>query len=194
MAATFGKIEEFDREKEAWSQYVERLGYFFKANKIDDGDRKRAVFLSVIGATTYRMLRSLVAPAKPGEKPFPDLMTVLSGHFSPKPSEIVQWFKFHTRTRKPGESIAKFVEELRALAEFCNFGDTLEKMLRDRLVCGVNNDDIQRRLLAEKGLSIRKLWSLQSVWKLQSRMLSYWALHHSGSLLVQFWLQKRYIK
>ena len=58
MAATFGKIEEFDREKEAWSQYVERLGYFFEANKIDDGDRKRTVFLSVIGATTYRTLRS----------------------------------------------------------------------------------------------------------------------------------------
>ena len=77
MAATFGKIEEFDREKEAWSQYIERLGYFFEANKIDDGDRKRAVFLSVIGATTYRTLRSLVAPAKPGEKPFPDLVTVL---------------------------------------------------------------------------------------------------------------------
>ena len=104
MAATFGKIEEFYRENEAWSQYIERLG---EANKIDDGDRKRAVFLCVIGATTYRTLRSLVAPAKPGEKPFQDLVTVLSDHFSPKLSEIVQQFKFHTRTRKPGESIGR---------------------------------------------------------------------------------------
>ena len=32
MAATFGKIEELDREREAWSQYVEQLGYFFEAN------------------------------------------------------------------------------------------------------------------------------------------------------------------
>ena len=107
MAATFGKIEEFYREKEAWSQYIEWFGYFFEANIIDDGDRKRAVFLSVIGATTYRTLRSLVAPAKPGEKQFQDLVTVLSDHFSPKLSEIVQQFKFHTRTRKPGESIGR---------------------------------------------------------------------------------------
>ena len=66
----------------------------------------------------------------------------------------MQRFKFHTRTRKPGESIAKFIEELRLLVEFCNFIETLEKMLRDRLVCG--NDDIQRRLLAEKRLIYKK--------------------------------------
>ena len=90
MAATSGKIEELDREKEAWSQTVERLGYFFEANKMTMVNGKRAMFLSVIGATTYRMLRSLVAPAKPGENPFQDLVTVLSDHFSPKPSEIVQ--------------------------------------------------------------------------------------------------------
>ena len=63
-------------------------------------------------------------------------------------------FKFHTRTWKPGESITKFIEELRLLVEFCNFIETLEKMLRDRLVCG--NDDIHRRLLAEKRLTYKK--------------------------------------
>lgn len=43
--------------------------------------------------------------------------------------------------------------ELRKLAQDCNFGDTLTVMLRDRLVCGVNDDSIQRRLLAEDGLT-----------------------------------------
>ena len=70
-------------------------------------------------------------------------MTVLSDHFSLKQSEIMQRFKFHTRTKKPGEPIAKFVEELKTLAEFCNFGET-KKMLKDHIVCGVNNDDLQR--------------------------------------------------
>ena len=41
-----------------------------------------------------------------------------------------------------------YVAEVRSLAEFCNFGQTLlEAMLRDRIVCGINDDAIQRRLL-----------------------------------------------
>ena len=46
--------------------------------------------------------------------------------------------------------------ELRALSEYCNFGDTLESMLRDRLVCGVNELQIQKCLLAEDRLTFKK--------------------------------------
>ncbi len=43
--------------------------------------------------------------------------------------------------QQPGEKVAAYVAELRALAEFCNFGATLEDMLRDRLVCGANDEE-----------------------------------------------------
>ena len=36
----------------------------------------------------------------------------------------------------------------------------LEKMLRDRLVCGVNDERIQRRLLAESQLEFKKTMEL----------------------------------
>ena len=49
-----------------------------------------------------------------------------------------------------------YVAELRKLTEHCNFGDTLPEMLRDRLVCGINNKKIQRRLLAERELTLKK--------------------------------------
>lgn len=41
--------------------------------------------------------------------------------------------------------------ELRKLAQDFDFGDILT--VRDRLVCGVNDDNIQRGLLAEDGLT-----------------------------------------
>ena len=46
-----------------------------------------------------------------------------------------------------------YVAELHSLTEHCNFGSTLNTMLRDRLVCGVNNDSIQKRLLSESALT-----------------------------------------
>ena len=62
--------------------------------------------------------------------------------FSPKQSEIVQRSKFYSHLRKPGENISSHVAELRTLAKHCNFGGTLQVMIRDRLVCGVSDDSI----------------------------------------------------
>ena len=160
MTATLGKIEEFDGGREEWPQYVERMGHFFTANAITDADKKRAVFLSVVGPATYKLLRSLVSPKKPGEKSYDELVQVLTAHYNPTPSETVQRFKFHSRFRKQGESVATFVAELRSLAEFCNFKNTLEDMLRDRIVCGINNGAIQKRLLAESTLTYQKALEL----------------------------------
>ena len=49
--------------------------------------------LSVIGPS----LTSLLAPDKPGDKPYKDFVKKLTEHFNPTPSEIVKRFKFHGR-------------------------------------------------------------------------------------------------
>ena len=64
--------------------------------------------------------------------------------------------KFHSRNRKEDEGVAAYVAELRKLTEHCNLGESLPEMLRDRLVCGINNKKIQRRLLAERELTLKK--------------------------------------
>ena len=154
--ATIGRIEEFREDKEEWSQYTERLEHFFAANGITDDDKKRSVFLTVIGARAYKKLRSLIAPVKPGESDFATMLKAMKDHYVPAPSEIVQRFCFNSRFRRTGESVSTYVAELRALAEFCNFGDTLNLMIRDRLVCGINDENTQQLLLAEKGLTYAK--------------------------------------
>ena len=53
------------------------------------------------------------------------------------------------RNRKLGESISQYMAELRRLSQYCEHGDSVESMLGDRLVCGVNHDRMQQRLLSE---------------------------------------------
>ena len=53
-----------------------------------------------------------------------------------------------------------YVSELRALAQWCNFGQSLENMLRDRLVVGIDNEAIQRRLLSETAQTFKKALEL----------------------------------
>ena len=49
-----------------------------------------------------------------------------------------------------------YVAELRKLSTYCEYGNSLNEMLRDRIVCGINDSRIQRRLLAERDLTFDK--------------------------------------
>ena len=160
MQAQIAQVGEFDTKLESWEQYAEKLGHFLDANGIEDATKKRSVFLSVIGPTTYKVLASLIAPEKPGDKDYEELVKVLKEHHNCTLSDIVQRYKFHTRTRQPSESTTQFVAELRALAQYCNFGASLTDLLRDRIVCGINDDHIQRILLSEKALTFEKALEL----------------------------------
>ena len=58
----------------------------------------------------------------------------------------------HRRKQSPAESIAKYVAELRRLGTRYKFGEYLNDVLRDRLVCGLSNNNIQKLLLSEAKL------------------------------------------
>jgi len=78
-------------------------------------------------------------------------------------------YKFHSRIQQPGESITAFVAELWKLTEFCEFEDTVNEMLRDRFVTGLNNTHIQHCLLAEATLTFTKAQEIAQAMELTER-------------------------
>ena len=156
MASLYGTVGPFNDEEETWTQYVERLEQYFIANEVEDDKKQRAIFLIVCGPKTYALLRDLLQPQKPSATELKVIVKTLEDHFLPKPNVIVERFKFHSRGRQETESVSRYVAELRKMSEHCNFGGPLDDMIRDRLVCGVNNDRIQRRLLTEPELTYQK--------------------------------------
>ena len=90
-----------------WSEWK-----YLSANKIEE-DKQSAVFLNVVGARTFALLRDLVAPAKPAEMSLADLCYTLWSHSEPKPIVIAERYYFHSRSQGPTESIAEFLAELR---------------------------------------------------------------------------------
>ena len=137
LMAYLGTIAEFSSSQECWTAYVESLIQYLAANKIEDADQQRAILLSVCGPVTYRLIRNMVSPKKPTELKFAEIVEVVQKHHDPKPSVIVQCYRFNSRSRWAGESVADYVAELQHLSEHCEFGKTLNEMLCDRLVCGV---------------------------------------------------------
>ncbi|CAB4021332.1 Transposon Ty3-I Gag-Pol poly [Paramuricea clavata] len=110
----FGHVGEFSSEREAFKSYVERMEMFFTANSIvetpgeeNEGanqlvkDRKRAIFLTEIGADVYPTLSNLLVPAKPKDTSLANFFQALEKHFNPAPLEIAESFHFGTRSQKP---------------------------------------------------------------------------------------------
>ena len=82
-----------------------------------------------MGEKAYKLMCSLISPAKPNDKSFGQLVKAMRRHLRPLPSEIVQHYKFNSRIWQDGKSVAVYVSELKALVQYCNFGETLEVML-----------------------------------------------------------------
>ena len=53
-------------------------------------------------------------------------------------------------------TVSAYIAQLKQLAEYCNYGATLPDMLRDRLVCGIAQQEWQKRLLSEDKLTYDK--------------------------------------
>lgn len=151
--AQYGRIGEFDPEKEDWDLYVECLAHYFAVNDINEDKKQKAILLSVIGVDAYKLLRNLVMPATPGDKSLDEIVEVMKEHRNLTPSAIVQQYKFNSRNQKCNEGVADFIAELRQIAKHCNYQDKLDEMLRDQLVSGLRNERIQCCLLAEPDLT-----------------------------------------
>ncbi|XP_025758532.1 uncharacterized protein K02A2.6-like [Oreochromis niloticus] len=155
MAGMIGQMDPFDDAGEQWATYIERFEHYILANDIQP-EKRVPVLLSVMGPKTYGLLRNLVAPSKPGTMQYDNIVGVLQAHFAPKPLVIAERFRFHKRNQGEEETVAQYVAVLKRLSEHYEFGAYLEDALRDRFVCGLKCETVQKRLLTEKDLTFRK--------------------------------------
>ena len=61
--------------------------------------------------------------------------------------------------------MAAFVACLRELAQSCGYVASLEDMLRDCLVCGIQDDHLQRSLLAVANLTLKTAFEKAQVFE-----------------------------
>ena len=165
MASVIGTVSPFNESEDTWQSYAERLEFFFVANEIDSVAKKQAIFLSSMGAKSYKLLCNLVAPRKAGDCSYTEIVEVLKNHHNPRPSTIVQRFKFNSRVRASSESVRDYVAELKCLSEFCEYNDSLKEMFRDRMLYGINARRIQQRFLSERQLTIWKALEMAQAMK-----------------------------
>ena len=114
-------------------------------------ERKRvAIFLTLVGAETYKLLKSPVSPDVPSTRTFQRLTDTIRNLLKPRTLAVAERFRYHKRQQRDGETVSQFETELRSLASASEFGEFLGQALRDQLVCGIRNESTQRKLLSQE--------------------------------------------
>ena len=117
-------------------------------------DRPAYAFLnSQINATLVYLHRYKVVAFTCYMLSLQDVMNAFEEHCNLKKNETVERYKFFTRIQEEGESIKKFVTDLKLLAATCNFGTLHDSLLRDRIICGIRNSAL-RKVLLKKWLTL----------------------------------------
>ncbi|KAJ8032982.1 hypothetical protein HOLleu_23086 [Holothuria leucospilota] len=196
-----GGVGRFDHAIETFTSYTERLEMFFVANNIVEKagntpeiiaerkvmqEKKTAIFLSEVGPDVYSVLSNLVAPAKRKDKSIDEIFISLKQYYEPAPLEISESFHFGKRDQKPGESVSDYILALKKLSIHCNFGNYLNRALRDRFVCGLRDEKIQNKLLNMENLTFddacRTATSMEMASKQAQEMRPNSSNHSSGSV------------
>ncbi|UYV75691.1 K02A2.6-like [Cordylochernes scorpioides] len=153
----FRSYLEFEEKKnENFCSFIERLEQFLILEEASE-EKKKAYLLTLIGGKAYETLKNLCSPKLPKEYKYEELIEKLVEYFSPRRSIIVERFMFFGRIQKETESVSEYLVEIKRLASTCGFGEFLKESLRDKLVCGMRNAKIQRRILSEGDVPLARV-------------------------------------
>ncbi|XP_075744148.1 uncharacterized protein LOC142802950 [Rhipicephalus microplus] len=127
--------------------YVERFELYTTVNEIAEA-KKLHLFLSVIWEETDVTLPSLLLPKTPSTSSYPEVLSALKKHYSPRWLVVSERYHFNQRKQASQETVTEFVVQLKKLASICDFGAFLEQALRDHLRAGLHSKARRYRLQA----------------------------------------------
>ncbi|KAL0809559.1 hypothetical protein ABMA28_011092 [Loxostege sticticalis] len=138
-----------------WKNFKQQLSIYILASGLErvSEKRKSAILLNCIGEDGQNLYYNILK--KTDETPkYEDLLKEFDNYFEPKQNEIINTFNFNRRNQEEGESFDSFYSEIRKLIKSCIYQEQENRMLRDRIVMGIRDKNIQRKLLENRNLTL----------------------------------------
>ena len=81
-------------------------------------------------------------------------------HFVKRRNVIYERAKFNLRRQGDGESVDSFITAVYGLAEYCGYGNLHDEMIRDRIVVGIRDSSLAKKLQLDSELTLTKAVTL----------------------------------
>ena len=130
-----------------WPQWRDRWTRFNMASKLynDPQEVQVSALIYSMGPAAEQLLNSF--NMREDEKKLIEPVTdAFNQYFMPTTNTIAERQAFESRAQKRGETNESFIRALLLLAEKCSFGDTKAERIRDRLIAGMINKELARKI------------------------------------------------
>ncbi|XP_024880608.1 uncharacterized protein LOC112460238 [Temnothorax curvispinosus] len=112
--------------------------------------------LYAMGPRAEEIYNSFTWESENDKTVYPSVVRKFTDYFNGRTNTIYQRALFNRRMQKEGESIDDFITDLHKLAKYCNYGDTREKMIRDKLVVRVRDIRLSEKMQLQDNLNYKK--------------------------------------
>lgn len=139
-----------------WKKFLQCYNIYVAALGIEEEEKKKCnLLLHCMGTEGIDLYNTLDIKSNEVNN-YNVLVDKLNDYFIPKINVTYERHKFFSRNQKTGETIDNYATDLKALAFTCEFGKLKDSLIKDRIVCGIENNKVRERLLAETSLSLAK--------------------------------------
>ncbi|UYV63307.1 K02A2.6-like [Cordylochernes scorpioides] len=125
--------------------------------------RQQAILKHIAGEKTVMIYKTFHISENDTYPSLKEMLDMLTNHFKPFKNTI-QWRNaFFTCVQKERQGIMEFVPELKHLAQECEFENLTESLIRDRLIIGILDREIKRKLLEDPQLTLPRAISIAMI-------------------------------
>ena len=141
----------WDSFKQVWDNYE----ISSQLNEHPTG-RRTATLLTCFSPSALKLFNSLNFANEDDKKKIDVVLEKMSAACKGEVNTTYERYIFNTRTQGSSESVDNFYSELLALSKTCEFGNIVDSLIRDRMVVGLRDSALRKRLLYEKDLTLTK--------------------------------------
>lgn len=144
----------FDKPGE-WPEWKQRFVRFRIATKLDkEGAVQVSSLIYAMGSESENIFRSFTFTEDEHRDDYVRVLGQFDDYFVPRRNVIHERACFHLRVQRPGEKAETFIRALYELAEHCEFGGNRDENIRDRIVVGILDKEVSRKLQLTKNLTL----------------------------------------
>ncbi|KAK0146533.1 hypothetical protein N1851_014140 [Merluccius polli] len=155
--AKFNPPENFNFERPSdWQTWRQRFARYRSATKLDkeDGAVQVSTLIYAMGMEAENVFKSFAFVGAEDNDKYDDVLAKFDNYFVPKKNTIHERACFYQRVQQPGEMAESFIRALYELSETCDFGVIKNEHIRDRLVVGIRDKGLSRRLQLMSDLTL----------------------------------------
>lgn len=151
---------DFQNGAEKWTKWRQKFEIYLHASgkHVEDEKTKVAVLLNLLGDEGLDIFNTFGVEDK--TLSFDDVLNLFDAYCLPKKNVVIETFKFNNIFQKPDQPVENYLTELKNQADLCDFKcescstSFKNRMIRDKLLLGMVDKELQSRLLREKSLTL----------------------------------------